>query len=541
MLFSILALTATVRAAIHAAKTRRQRMRLRDSFGKAPDVSYFDGDLDRIRIYYDLFRSDDVFSIDEITWNDLSLDDIFKQINSAQTISGEQYLYNLLRTPVFEKAEYEERLSLIDKMADNESLRLRIQMQLQRLGRHRSVKLYDTPDSGGRARILLYILLDLILAGSVLMTVFLSFQFALLIFSALVGISFIYSNSDYNISSFNYIFKMVHVVKIISKYPEPSLKTDAVGLDCALKKLSWLGKIGAIRMLPSVEVISDALSMLLLIDLITFELSKNKLSACFEELMAVNDFLGRLDSSIAIASYRAGPRVWCRPEVDFNYSGKGYLKLGNITHPLIKQPVPSSFETGSAMLLTGSNASGKSTFLKAAALGAVFAQSLCLCLATDYKAPPYRVYSSMALRDDIKSGESYYIVEIKSIKRIIDAAQSVPLALCIVDEVLRGTNTIERIAASSEVLLHLGKSSCLCIAATHDVELCGLLGGVFDSYHFQESIEGDRMTFDYRLYKGASTSRNAIRLLETMGYDKALVQGALKRAEGFSNSGNWEK
>ena len=126
------------------------------------------------------------------------------------------------------------------------------------------------------------------------------------------------------------------------------------------------------------------------------------------------------------------------------------------------------------MLLTGSNASGKSTFLKTVALGAIMAQTINTCPADHYEACFFHICSSMALRDDLDSGESYYIVEIKSLKRILDQAGQYPL-LCFVDEVLRGTNTVERIAASTQILKSLGRKNLICFAATHDSELKELL------------------------------------------------------------------
>ena len=103
------------------------------------------------------------------------------------------------------------------------------------------------------------------------------------------------------------------------------------------------------------------------------------------------------------------------------------------------------------MLLTGSNASGKSTFLKSVALNAILAQTIYTVMADSYRAPYFRIYSSMALKDNLMGNESYFIVEIKSLKRIYESADEKVPMLCLIDEVLRGTNTVERIAASSQI------------------------------------------------------------------------------------------
>ena len=148
----------------------------------------------------------------------------------------------------------------------------------------------------------------------------------------------------------------------------------------------------------------------------------------------------------------------------------------------------------------------------------------------------------MALRDDMGSGESYYIVEIKALKRILDAAaQRKGRILCFVDEVLRGTNTVERIAASTQILKSLGSPGILCFAATHDIELTELLQKDFDNYHFEEEVREGDIFFNYRLKEGKATTRNAIRLLELMGYDQAVIQRASAQAEHFVASGVWRE
>jgi DNA mismatch repair ATPase MutS len=145
----------------------------------------------------------------------------------------------------------------------------------------------------------------------------------------------------------------------------------------------------------------------------------------------------------------------------------------------------------------------------------------------------------MAISDNLLAEESYFISEIKSIKRILDADTLGQPILCLIDEILRGTNTIERIAASSELLVYIAKRGMLCIAATHDIELCSMLGD-YDMKHFEETIEaGGNISFDYKIKKGPATSRNAIKLLDSMGFGKELVNRANDKANRYTNNGKW--
>ena len=148
----------------------------------------------------------------------------------------------------------------------------------------------------------------------------------------------------------------------------------------------------------------------------------------------------------------------------------------------------------------------------------------------------------MSLRDDYKTKGSYYMVEIRALKRIVDAAQSsnIPV-LAIVDEVLRGTNTIERIAAGSSILEYLKNENTNTFAATHDIEITDILKGSYSNYHFRESFNEDGdIEFTYKLQNGAATTRNAIALLGTLGFDDKIIDKANNRAKEFMDTGIWK-
>ena len=113
--------------------------------------------------------------------------------------------------------------------------------------------------------------------------------------------------------------------------------------------------------------------------------------------------------------------------------------------------------------------------------------------------------------------------------------------LVLIDEVLRGTNTLERIAASSRILLSLAKKNVLCFAATHDIELTHILENYYSNYHFQERIADHQILFDYKLYSGRAVSKNAIKLLSLLGYTPDIIRNAETAAEDFLSDGEWKK
>ncbi|MDD3174603.1 MAG: DNA mismatch repair protein MutS [Herbinix sp.] len=247
--------------------------------------------------------------------------------------------------------------------------------------------------------------------------------------------------------------------------------------------------------------------------------------------------LGFLDSMIAAASFRVMLPLYCKPELV--KSSRPHIGVTDLYHPLIEEPVLNSITENRSVLLTGSNASGKSTFIKTLAINAILSQSIYTSISKSYRGSFFMTYSSMALRDNIFSKESYYIVEIKSLKRILDRVNNEIPTLCFIDEVLRGTNTLERIAASSRILSSLARKNTLVFAATHDIELTHILENDYSNYHFQEKIEENKIIFDYKLYKGKAISKNAIKLLNMMGYPKEIIASAEGAAEEFLKTGEW--
>ena len=527
-------------------KKRASAEQFRRRFGTVPDVNYFPGDLGHIRSYFD-FRRDtgrDDFLLDEITWNDLEGDEVFRRINPGLTTSGEQYLYYMLRSPVRDQAAWEGRRALIDLMGRDEGLRVKLQVILSRLGRARRADLCGAfyPAERGPGWLLVYLALVLAAIAAACALPFGKGQAAMaliLLLSANAGLhEFRLRRIQRDFATVNYTVGMAQTLERIRRLRRRELDRQLSGSYAALDQLRSVLRVGALPAMTDSGGPGDLLTTLLLLDLIAYEFLKNKLGRCHEAVFSVHEALGKLDAAIAAASWRVSLPRWTEPELDFS-GVSTRLEAKGLVHPLLEEAVPNDFTAGGPLLITGSNASGKSTYLKAVAWNAVLAQSLCTCPAESYRASAFRIYTSMALQDDLAAGESYYIVETRSLKRILDAAQEEGPVLCAVDEVLRGTNTVERIAAASAVLETLSDRGVLCLAATHDGELTALLSGRYAQGHFTEQLEEDAIFFDYRLRPGPAVTRNAIELLRIMGVDGAVVDRARRRAAGYLDTGRW--
>lgn len=195
--------------------------------------------------------------------------------------------------------------------------------------------------------------------------------------------------------------------------------SETYGSLARLRPLMALGSIPA----RSSDMSGDIVTSALLLDLIMFEYLKNKLDGLQDDILAVFEALGRVDAAIAVASWRESMPLWCEPELDFE-TGERYVEAESLVHPLLHSPVPNDLALDRPALVTGSNASGKSTYLRTALLAALLSQTACTCPGASYRGAAFHVYSAMALRDDILSGESYYIAEILATKRILDAAEA---------------------------------------------------------------------------------------------------------------------
>ncbi len=529
--------------------------RLFQSYGTISERSYKTGELEHIQQYY--LRHPDDNQIDDITWNDLNMDNVYQRINTSCSAAGDEYLYYRLRTPFYNRDEMEKWESQITFFMEHAKERQDVQSQffnLGRMGRYSLHEYIENLDVLGERNNLKYFLGNLLLLVCIgLMFVSLPFgTIALLcvLCHNIVGYFKEYKQIEPYISSFHYINRLLDTADKLGKKPISGISGEQERLrDCYHMMKGFVRNSYLIVYVEKGNgnpfgMLLDYLRMIFYLDLIQFNNALRAVRGHLNEIDEMVTLIGQIEAAVVVGSYRNSlSEGYCIPTIRFEENADKYMKIEQIYHPLLTEPVPNSISTSGSVLLTGSNASGKSTFLRAVAVNALLAQTIHTCLADQYEAPAFRVYSSMALKDDLTSGQSYYMVEIKSIKRILDQVKRAETensyVLCFVDEVLRGTNTVERIAASTQIMKMLASEHSLCFAATHDVELTKLLDKEYDNYHFEERIEEDDIFFPYKLMNGPATTRNAIALLKMLGYDDHIIIEAETMAERFLTGGSW--
>lgn len=282
------------------------------------------------------------------------------------------------------------------------------------------------------------------------------------------------------------------------------------------------------------DFFAEYIRVLFLSDLRNFNKSVALINKNTKSLEGLFTALGEIEACISILSFRKSMILYCKPI----FHEENEIAFSKIYHPLLSDPITNDAVIKRSSIITGSNASGKSTFIKAVAINGIMAQTINTCAAQSYSTRLTLTITSMAARDNISEGDSYFITEIKSLKRILDKVAHTHCS-CFIDEILKGTNTVERIAASSAVLQHLHRQNCLCVVASHDIELTQILSDQYENYHFREQITDDGIYFDYLIKQGASKTRNAIKLLHFMEFDDDLVQNAESLVDNFMTTHKW--
>ena len=538
-------------------RTRKEEKRfiqfLYEQYGTLPNREMKPERFARVNSYYERHKKEG--QLDDITWNDLNMDDVFHKMNYCYSATGEEYLYYTLRNTMNSPEELEHLEECIIFFQEHPDERVRVQLLMNKMGFTGKYSIYDYLDHLdflGKRSNRMAILRDLLFIPLVAMlfvktSVAIMGIIILMIYNIMVYLKEKKIIEPY-IISIAYVLRLIQTCEGINTLNLPCLQSEQDNMKKILPEFREMKfSLGIVMWQNSgnpLDALLDYVRMTFHFDIILFNRLFHMVQKHVSDIDTLIGFMGYVETTIAIGALRHsmsdGYSVPVLSDTHTKDAAKKVLTMENGYHLFLQRPVKNSITADKGVLLTGSNASGKSTFLRTVALNAVLAQTVHTCAADSYTAPLYRIYSSMSLKDDMEHGESYYMVEIKSLKRILDVAGNGDMpVLCFVDEVLRGTNTVERIAASTQILKSLTGNYITCFAATHDIELTTLLEKEYHNYHFEEDVKDGDVLFDYRLLPGRATTRNAIKLLEIMGYEQQIIREATGLAAHFIQEGKW--
>jgi hypothetical protein len=501
-------------------------------------------------------RDGSLRSLDDRTWRDLLMDDVFAVVDRTQSTLGQHALYHRLRSaPMGDHLGAFE--SLVNRMSDDAPARERAQLALDRLQDPQGYDVWWLAAPGAVEQHRWYAIFPLLLVSTIVLAAlgpFWPFGFAPLVAMLVVNVVVRYA-TDRHIATIAVAFRQC--APLIATAGElrflngaaidpivGPLATEVARLGRLERISRWVngnplllsaGSGGAgIALSDVVGAVYEYLNLALLLDGTGVYFGTRDLARAGPSLARVVAAAGDVDAAIGVASYRAGRDDWSRPELRID---GGMTVLSGLRHPLLDNPVPSSIvlKPGHGVLVTGSNMSGKSTFLRTVGVNAVLAQTINTCLADEYRAPVVRVRSCIGRADDLLSGTSYYLAEVEALLDLVRAGAGPVPHLFLLDELFRGTNAVERIAAGQAVLTQLlhGDGIArphLVLAATHDLELVELASEHYDACHFGDSVGPEGLIFDHQLRHGPSTSRNAIALLRLHGAPDTLVARAMSTA-----------
>lgn len=233
------------------------------------------------------------------------------------------------------------------------------------------------------------------------------------------------------------------------------------------------------------------------------------------------EVLGQFEALSSIAGLAYDEPGFVFPEL----VSDAVFEATDLGHPLIdrERRITNSVQlpsAGTALLITGSNMSGKSTLLRAMGLAAVMGLAGCPVSARALRLGPFRVRTSIRISDSLESGVSHFYAELNKLKAVVDATNAEGPVLFLLDEILHGTNSRERQIGARWVIARLIERGATGAVSTHDmglVELPEAIAPRVQLVHFRENVENGKMTFDYKLRQGPVTAGNALRLMQIVG------------------------
>ena len=526
---------------VHFFSPRREALdQYRAQWGKRAEDRY--RHFASIRVLFDLTCDpNDRSFVDDQVWGDLDLDHVFAELDTCISPIGKQVLYRTLRSYRADVSTLSANYDVVEVLRDDEELRELVQMEIHPLkhyatGNVTNLLFDDLPEKPKRYQ-LIYLLALASLASLVAITysqIFIATSFLLVIANfvisqRLTGALHHYSAGYATLNSL--LSAALRIARIRTQSPllqihylrQHAVKIRKLRGDFSLMAIKRQGGAGVI------ELLFYWLNLICLVDIVIFLLSIDRLKAGHEELVEIFDKVASLDAAISISNYLETLDYYANP----SFGQAGEVRLVDVVHPLIENAVPNNLELGNkSALITGSNMAGKTTMIKTVGINFILAQTIWIVLARSATIPQLRVLTSIKREESILAGKSNYFVEIELLLEHLKKIEVNDDYLILLDEIYRGTNTVERISASVAVLRKMANPN-LVLVTTHDVELQELLADDYEMYHFRENADTTNL-FSYKIRRGPCTTRNAIELLKMIGYPNDVTEEADKLARSYA-------
>ncbi len=479
------------------------------------------------------------------TATDLDLDDLFEYLDRTNSKPGQQYLYKQLHTAAVAETYFDKLEQHIAHVNRDKNLRELAELKLSELN---NADAYYLPGLFSNLQqplfkplLKAYISIAPFLTIGLIISLFLrlnQYSFVLLLIAVVANVGIHFLNKMKTLGYTPSLPQLLILYKVGDWLATKKLLEDTDEVNNSLAHVATLKRsLSFINFQSKIDadptdisfLISEWFKILLLLEPFMFITSIDRVNKYLADIKTVYEAVARVDMAISIQSVRDGALYYCKPQFD---TSSDKIVIKDLYHPLIDNCVPNSIsiDNKQGVLITGSNMSGKTTFIRAAAINALVAQTINTSFSNGYNSPPLKILSSINMSDDLGESKSYFQAEALSIKTMIDeviASQQIN-SLVIIDEIFRGTNTIERVAAAKAVLSYFIKNKSFVFVSTHDLELAELLGDDYKVFSFEEIMGDDKLIFDYKIKEGLLKNKNGIAVLQRLGYPDSIITEANK-------------
>lgn len=513
------------------------KQELEEAFGKPADKNVY---IDQVKTYFELNDKNES-TIDNRTWDDLDMDDVFWFVDRTISKTGEQVLYDRLHSN-YSKAEHQEFDSKVKYYLQNSNNRLQNSIILKKYNKSDSYNLpyilFNKITSGIPDYIWVLALLSILLLTLTFYNS--SFFLPFLIVGVVNTALHYYFKKNINLHTLD--FKNL---KALDSCYEQLLKNDNEDGVLSSSEIKILKAISKKSLFLSLNIdVSNEFAAILfyvveivkgvfLADAIQFNRIISLVNRNSKTILEAYEFVGKVDSAISVASLKSGDEVYSEPR--FTDSNK--LSAQDVYHPLISDCKRNSITVdGTNVVITGGNMSGKTSFLKTIGVNVILAQSINFTFSSRFEFPPLKLFSSIHNEDKLSEGVSFFMDELLRIKQTIDSlTSSQEMHLILIDEIFRGTNSKDRISLASSVLNFLAGKNCMVLVTTHDPDIIDFVKDEYEPFFFDNTFENNRVVFDYKIHKGIQLKTNVVELIKSLKFPERIINTTVEYGEKFEN------
>lgn len=473
----------------------------------------------------------------------LGLNSLYQYICTAHTQEGRKILADYLKNQEFDKENISLRQEAVKELIDKNDITTEIETLSRVIGincKKNTKEWYEAfvsylkrEDSLISKRLyrgsILFSLFTLLMFVLSLKGYF-SVSYALMLFFIQLALGYYssYKNNKVindvfrfcnNMEEYYNIVEYIQTVKFESTYinklcaPIKSSKEATKGI----KKLNFLKEAFLVRSNPYIHIVLQLFLMYDIHCIFALEKWKKNYKDSIKDLFSIIGEVEALTSLTAIAYNRD----ICFPT--FDEESSVIFEADNISHPLIPLDavVSNSIKIHKATgIITGSNMSGKTTFMRTIGVNCILAYAGAPVCANKMIVSNMKIFTSMRVQDDVSKGISTFYAEVLRIKQIIEYSYKNEPMLVLIDEIFKGTNSADRIVGATEIIKALNKEHIICLVSTHDFELCSLVEKaeiLGSNYHFEEFYRNNELHFDYKIKPGRCRTTNAKHILRMAG------------------------